>query len=64
MACLLILEFVVFAIFLKPDDVPANVSRHGWYGYQPNTRATFRHPDGRESRVTINAQGWNSTKPD
>jgi hypothetical protein len=61
---LLILEFVVFGIFLKPDDVPANVSRHGVVRYQPNTRATFRHPVGRESRVTINARGWNSTKPD
>ena len=62
-ACLLILEVVVFGIFLKPDDVLANVSRHG-VRYQPNTRATFRRPDGRESRVTSIAQGWNSTKLD
>jgi hypothetical protein len=64
LACLLCLEFVVFGIFLKPDDVLANVSRHGVVRYQPNTRAIFRHPDGRETLVTINAQGWNSTKPD
>jgi hypothetical protein len=45
--------------------VLANVSRNGVVRYQPNTRAIFRHPDdGRESLVTINAQGWNSTKPD
>ncbi|HXE68327.1 MAG TPA: SGNH/GDSL hydrolase family protein [Hyphomicrobiaceae bacterium] len=63
-ACLLILEFVVFGIFLKPDDVLANVSRNGVVRYQPNTRAIFRHPDGHQSLVTINAQGWNSTKPE
>ena len=34
-ACLLILEVVVFGIFLKPDDVLANVSRHGWYVISP-----------------------------
>jgi hypothetical protein len=64
LASLLFAEFVVFGLFLKPDDVLANVSRHGVVRYQPNTRATFRHPDGRESRVSINAQGWNSSKPD
>ncbi|MEO1264525.1 MAG: SGNH/GDSL hydrolase family protein, partial [Pseudomonadota bacterium] len=31
--------------------------------YKPNTRAVFRHPDGTTTTATINAQGWNSTKP-
>ena len=61
---LLFAELVVFGIFLKPDDVLANISRNGVVRYLPNTRATFRHPDGRETHVSINAQGWNSTKPD
>jgi hypothetical protein len=60
---LLFAELVVFGIFLKPDDVLANISRNGVVRYLPNTRATFRHPDGRE-HGSINAQGWNSTKPD
>jgi lysophospholipase L1-like esterase len=64
LASLLFAEFVIFGIFFKPDDVLANVSRNGVVRYQPNTRATFRHPDGRETRVSINAQGWNSSKPD
>jgi len=61
---LLFAEFVVFGIFLKPDDVLANISLNGVVRYLPNTRATFRHPDGRETHVSINVQGWNSTKPD
>jgi hypothetical protein len=64
LACLLALEFVLFGILLKPDDVLANVSRNGVVRYQPNTQAIFRHPDGRETLVSINAQGWNSSKPD
>ena len=56
-------ELVVFGMILKPDDVLPNVSINGVVRYQPNTRATFRHPDGTQSLVTINAQGWNSTKP-
>jgi hypothetical protein len=61
---LLFLEFVVFGIVLKPDDVLPNVSVNGVVRYLPNTRAVFRHPDGRETLVTTNARGWNSTKPD
>ncbi|HEU0158861.1 MAG TPA: hypothetical protein VFR00_06100, partial [Hyphomicrobiaceae bacterium] len=61
---LLFVELVVFGMFLKPDDVLANVSLNGVVRYQPNTRATFRHPDGHETHVSINAQGWNSTKAD
>jgi hypothetical protein len=56
-------ELVVFGMILKPDDVLPNVSRNGVVRYQPNTRATFRHPDGTQSVVTINEQGWNSAKP-
>ena len=44
LACLLALEFVLFGILLKPDDVLANVSRNGVVRYQPNTQAIFRHP--------------------
>ena len=58
-----VLEFGVFRTILKPDDVLPNVTIDGVVRYQPDTVAVFRHPDGRTSRVTINAQGWNSTKP-
>jgi len=58
LVCLMCLEFVVFAIVLKPDDVLANVSRHGVVRYQPNTRAIFRHPDGRETLVRACPAGW------
>ena len=61
--CFLALEFVVFRYVLKPDDVLANVSVNGVVRYKPNTRAYFRHPDGRETLTTINAQGWNSLVP-
>lgn len=57
------LETVVFGIFLKPDDVLANVTINSVVRYEPGAVADFRHPDGRVSRVTINANGWNSTKP-
>ena len=62
LACLAVLEFVVFAFILVPDDVVRNVSVDGVVRYEPGTKAVFRHPDGRQSRLTINAQGWNSTK--
>ncbi|MEO0618385.1 MAG: SGNH/GDSL hydrolase family protein [Pseudomonadota bacterium] len=59
----LIAEFVVFRYVLVPDDVLPNATANGVVRYVPNTRATFRHPDGRTSTVTINQHGWNSTKP-
>ena len=59
---LLALEFVVFRYILVPDDVLRNVTINQVVRYQPNAKATFRHPDGSSSRVTINAQGWNSTR--
>ena len=62
-ACLLVFELVVFRLVLKPDDVLPNVTVNGVVRYMPGTHATFRHPDGRETLVTINAEGWNSTKP-
>lgn len=55
------LEFVVFGIFLKPDDLLENVTINGVVRYAPGSVAIFRHPDGRMSRVGINANGWNST---
>ena len=60
---LLFLEFVVFGLILRPDDVLPNVSVNGVVRYMPNSHAVFRHPDGTQSLVTINRQGWNSTKP-
>ncbi len=62
-ATLLVLEFVVFSTILKPDDVLHNVTINGVVRYEPGAEATFRHPDGSETSVTINADGWNSTKP-
>jgi hypothetical protein len=63
LACLAFLEFVVFSFILVPDDVVRNVSVDGVMRYAPGTRAVFRHPDGRQTLVTVNKQGWNSTKP-
>lgn len=57
------LELVVFRYILVPDDVLPNLSIGNVVRYQPGTQAVFRHPDGTSSRVTINAEGWNSTKP-
>lgn len=62
-ACLAVLEFVVFRFVLVPDDLLPNVSINGVVRYQPGTKAAFRHPDGRQTKVTINNEGWNSTKP-
>ncbi len=61
--CFAVLELVVFRFLLVPDDLLTNVSIDGVVRYQPGSTATFRHPDGSRSRVTINAEGWNSTKP-
>lgn len=58
--CFLVLEFVVFRMVLKPDDVLNNVTINNVVRYKPNTTAFFRHPDGRETLTTVNAQGWNS----
>ena len=60
--CLAVLELVVFRYILVPDDVLQNVSVNGVVRYLPGSVATFRHPDGRTSRVTINADGWNSSR--
>ena len=60
---LAVLETTVFKYVLVPDDVLRNVTIGGVVRYEPDTRAVFRHPDGRETLVTINADGWNSTKP-
>lgn len=59
--CLVALEMIVFRYVLKPDDLLENVTINSVVRYKPGTEATFRHPDGRTSRVTINADGWNST---
>jgi hypothetical protein len=59
----LFLEVVVFGSLLKPDDLLENVSINGVVRYKPDTKAVFRHPAGRETYVTINADGWNSLEP-
>ncbi|MEO1207167.1 MAG: SGNH/GDSL hydrolase family protein [Pseudomonadota bacterium] len=58
------LELVVFRSILPPDDLIENVTINNVVRYKPGTNATFRHPDGRETQLTINAQGWNSTHAD
>jgi len=63
LACLLFIELVVFGLVLRPDDVLRNVSSNGVVRYQPGAQAVFRHPDGTQTRASINRQGWNSTKP-
>lgn len=60
--CFAVLELVVFRFVLVPDDLLPNVSVDGVVRYAPGTGATFRHPDGSRSHVSINAEGWNSTK--
>lgn len=60
---LVFLEFVVFGLILKPDDLLENVTVNGVVRYKPGSVAVFRHPGGLSSRVTINAEGWNSVKP-
>lgn len=62
-AVLIFLEFIVFGMILKPDDVLPNVTVNSVVRYEPGRIADFRHPDGRVSRATINENGWNSTKP-
>ncbi len=61
---LMVLEHVVFRYILLPDDLLENVTINNVVRYMPNARATFRHPDGRTTLATVNADGWNSTKPD
>jgi hypothetical protein len=61
---LLALEHIVFRYILQPDDLLENVSINGVVRYLPGTQAKFRHPDGRTTHVTINAEGWNSLKAD
>lgn len=61
---LAVLEGVVFRYILQPDDLLENVTINRVVRYLPKSQATFRHPDGRDSLVTINADGWNSSKPE
>ena len=56
----LFIEFVVCRTVLVPDDVLENVTQNQVVRYKPGSRAIFRHPDGSQSEVVINAQGWNS----
>ena len=63
LAVLALLEFVVFGLILKPDDALSITTINSVVRYEPMREATFRHPDGRQSLVTINRDGWNSSKP-
>lgn len=60
---LVLLEVVVFGLILKPDDPLSIATINSVVRYEPMREATFRHPDGRQSHVTINRDGWNSSKP-
>ena len=64
LATLMLMEHVVFRHILEPDDLLENVTINGVVRYMPGTQATFRHSDGRKTLATINADGWNSTKPE
>lgn len=59
-----VFEFGVFKYILPADDVLPSVTINKVVRYEPNTRAVFRRPDGSTDLVTINADGWNSTKLD
>ncbi|MEO1281767.1 MAG: SGNH/GDSL hydrolase family protein, partial [Pseudomonadota bacterium] len=63
-ATLVALELVAFRYILPPDDLIENVTINEVVRYKPGTLATFRHPDGRKTKLTINAAGWNSTHAD
>lgn len=56
------LEFVVFRHWLVPSDLVPNVTINDVVRYRPNTVAVMRNPDEAQHRVTINREGWNSTK--
>ncbi|MDX2258499.1 MAG: SGNH/GDSL hydrolase family protein [Hyphomicrobiaceae bacterium] len=57
-----VVEFVIFGFVLPPDDLLENVTINEVVRYKPGQQAVFRHPDGRETLLSINAQGWNSPK--
>ncbi len=63
LACFALLEYGLFKYVLVPDDVTHNVTINNVVRYRPDTRAIFRRPGGTRHLVTINADGWNSTKP-
>lgn len=62
-AVLMFCEHVVFRFFFVPDDVLHNASINDVIRYVPKSHAIMRHPDRSRSLVTINEDGWNSTKP-
>lgn len=59
----LYLEYGVFKYIFPADDVLPNVTINKVVRYQPDTQATFHRPDGSTDFISINADGWNSTKP-
>lgn len=61
-AVFLVLEFMVFRYILVPDDLLENVTINDVVRYKPDTRATFRYPGGYTTNVSINTQGWNSSR--
>ena len=63
LACFAALEYGLFKYVLIPDGVIHNVTINNVVRYRPNTRAVFREPDGSQNLITVNADGWNSTKP-
>ena len=60
--CFLVFEFIIFKYILKTSDVIPNTSINNIVRYAPGATATLYEPDGQSHTVTINKQGWNSTK--
>ena len=60
--CFLIFEFVIFKYILKTSDVIPNTSLNNIVRYEPGATATLYEPDGQSHNVSINKQGWHSTK--
>ena len=63
LAAFLLIEHGLFRFVLVPDDGVGVVSIRGVARYAAKARAIMRHADGSQSLVTINGDGWNSTKP-
>lgn len=63
-AVLVLGELVVFRVVLPASDVPANAVVDGVMRYVPHQSGTWRVRDEIAAPFRINAQGWNSAKPD
>ena len=57
---LALFEFGVFKYVLKTNDVLNPVTVNSVIRYAPQTKASFYGPDGYQSHIRVNADGWNS----